>query len=63
MQLYNIFAQISALIRIMIYLEFIELKFCKLNQNVKRYIETRSIIELNSVKELYDENDNENILV
>ena len=61
--IYNIFAQISALIGIMIYLEFIELKFCKLNQNVKRYIETRSIIELNSVKELYDENDNENILV
>ena len=63
LQIYNIFPQITVLIGIMIYLEFIELKFCKLNQNVKRYIETRSIIELNSVKELYDENDNENILV
>ena len=60
MQIYNIFAQISALIGIMIYLEFIELKFCKLNQNVKRYIETRSIIELNSVNESFDENDVEN---
>ena len=57
LQIYNIFPQITVLIGIMIYLEFIVLKFCKLNQNVKRYIETRSIIELNSVKESYDENE------
>ena len=42
---FSLFAEIISLICIMIYLELIELKFCNLNRNLKKYIEIRSINE------------------
>ena len=41
----NLLAETISLISIMIYLEIIELKFCGLNNNLKKYIEKRGNIE------------------
>ena len=53
---FSLFAEIISLICIMIYLELIELKFCNLNRNLKKYIEIRSSNEylLNNINN--DEN-------
>ena len=49
---------ISEIIFILIFLEIIELNFCKLNENLKRKIEERAIIEA-----IYNENDDEDQIV
>ena len=45
LHIYNIFAEISSIIGILIYLELIELKFCKLNENLRNNIQSRSLDE------------------
>ena len=45
LHIYNIFAEISSIIGILIYLELIELKFCKLNENLRNNIQSRSFEE------------------
>ena len=54
--LYNILAEISSLIGIMIYLELIELKFFDLNYNLRKNIEIRGLDEYN-FNNLFNEND------
>ena len=54
--LFNISAYICSLIGFMIYLEIIELNFCKLNYNLRKYINERSI------KDTYDDDANESII-
>lgn len=51
MSIFYILEQIFALIGNLIYLELIEIKVYNLNQNVKRYIEMRSINDFNSLNE------------
>ena len=53
-EIYNILAELGSLIGICIYLELIELKFCNLNHNLRKNIETRSITDYN-INNLYDE--------
>jgi len=48
LEIYNVLTEVGALVGILIYLELIELKFCNLNQNLKKYIEMRSLEEYNS---------------
>jgi hypothetical protein len=52
----RLFAEIISLISIMIYLEIIELKFCGLNNNLKKHIEIRSNKEY-ELANLVDEDD------
>ena len=62
LEIYDVFAEIGSLIAILIYLEIIELNFCNLNHDLKKYIENRSNDEYN-INNLYseiDSNDNEN---
>ena len=54
--LFNISAYICSLIGFMIYLEIIELNFCKLTYNLRKYINERSI------KDTYDDDANESII-
>ena len=57
LEIYNILAEIGAIIGILIYLELIELNFCNLNHNLKKNIENRGISEYN-IDNLYNELDN-----
>ena len=62
--IYNLIAETGSLIGIMIYLELIELKFCNLNNNLKKNIEHRGMTEYN-LNNIYNENeecDNDSIL-
>ena len=60
-EIYNLLAEIGALIAILIYLEIIELKFCNLNHDLKNHIENRGIDEYN-INNIYNEtDDDENI--
>ena len=62
LEIYDVFAEIGSLIAILIYLEIIELNFCNLNHDLKKYIENRGNDEYN-INNLYNEidsNDNEN---
>ena len=54
--IYNLVAEMGSLFGITIYLELIELKFCNLNNNLKKNIESSSIIEYN-LNNIYNEND------
>ena len=59
--LLNFLAYISSFIGFMIYLEIIELNFCKLNYNLRKYISERStkdIYEDNSTESIISDNDN-----
>ena len=57
LEIYDVFAEIGSLIAILIYLEIIELNFCNLNYDLKKYIENRGIDEYN-IDNLYNEIDN-----
>ena len=60
-EIYNLLAEIGALIAILIYLEIIELKFCNLNHDLKNHIENRGIDDYN-INNIYNEtDDDENI--
>ena len=60
-EIYNLLAEVGALIAILIYLEIIELKFCNLNHDLKNHIEIRGIDEYN-INNIYNEtDDDENI--
>ena len=50
--IFIIISELSALIGILIYLELIELKFCKLDKNIKRNISKRAIEDVEAVIEL-----------
>ena len=52
-EFYQFFAELGAMIGLMIYLELIELKFFRLNENLKVNIEMRSISEY-EIDKLYD---------
>ena len=54
--LLNFLAYICSFIGFMIYLEIIELNFCKLNYNLRKYISERSI------KDIYEDDVNESII-
>ena len=54
---YDILSELFCIIGTIIYLELIELNFCKLNYNIKKNIEIRSKEELNISKLYDDEND------
>ena len=70
--IFIIISQLSALIGILIYLELIELRFCKLDKNIKINISKRAIEDVeaisendesfirNSLLDDYNENDNNN---
>ena len=47
-EIYNVLTEFGALVGISIYLELIELNFCNLNHNLKKYIEIRSIRDYKS---------------
>ncbi len=57
LEIYDVFAEIGSLIAILIYLEIIELNFCNLNHDLKKYIENRGIDEYN-IDNLYNEIEN-----
>ena len=50
--IFIIISELSALIGILIYLELIELRFCKLDKNIKRNISKRAIEDVEAVIEL-----------
>ena len=66
--IFIIINELFALIGILIYMELIELKFCKLDKNIKRNISKRAIEDVEAVTELdepfardsflYDNNEN-----
>ena len=68
--IFIIISQLFALIGILIYLELIELRFCKLDKNIKRNIEIRAFEDIQTMTEmdpssarntlLYDNNENNN---
>ena len=57
LEIYDVLSEIGSLIAILIYLEIIELNFCNLNHDLKKYIENRGIDEYN-IDNLYNEIDN-----
>jgi len=50
--IFIIISELFALIGILIYLELIELKFCKLDKNIKKNISKRAIEDVEAVTEL-----------
>ena len=58
--LFEFLAQVLAIIGALIYLEFIELNFCKLNFNLKKNITKRSLLEINLNSTDYSIMDNDN---
>ena len=59
LETFNILAETMSLIGILIYLELIELNFCNLNHNLKKYIEIRSEYEYN-INDSLTETDEDN---
>ena len=59
-EIYNACSEFGSLIGMLIYLEFIDLKFCKLNFNLRKNIQNRSEIDYNIDELLSEKEENEN---
>ena len=58
MPIYSILAEFGSVVGTMVYLELIELKFFKLDENLKKNIEMRSLSEYQK-DNLYNDDDND----